>query len=85
MQAGGVCIIIKNVTINPVHVDKDSKYNEFHRVCIDIFSSCLPKRIVAGYTPPSSETSTEYVQYIKHLIECLTSLSNVDSSIAIVS
>jgi len=47
-------------------------------------SSCLLTRIIAGYRPPSSDTSEESVQYIKHFIDCLTSLCNIDSSIVII-
>jgi len=84
IQGGGVCIIIKNATIKAVRVVIDINYNEFDLVCIDMFSSCLPTRMIAGYRPPCSDTSAESVQYIKHFIACLPSLCNVDSSIVII-
>jgi len=59
MQGGSVCIFIKNATVKAVRVDIDINYNEFDLVCIDIFSSCLPTRIIAGYRHPSSDTSAE--------------------------
>ena len=68
-----------------VRVDIDVKYNEFDLVCIDIFSSCLPTGIIAGYRPPSSDTSAESVEYTKHFIDRLTSVCNVDLFIAFIA
>ena len=84
IQGGGVCIIVRNATVKAVRVDIDAKYNELELVCIDMISSTLPTRIIAGYRPPSSDTAAESIQYTKHCIDCLISLCNVDSSIAFI-
>jgi exonuclease III len=82
---GGVCIILNNKSVQAVKVDIAPEFSDLDIVCVDIIGTLLPIRLILGYRPPASDSSSESVIFIKHLIKCLNTLcSNVDASIAIV-
>ena len=81
---GGVCVIINNTTVKAVQVVIPDIFGDLDIVCIDVVGTLVPTRLILGYRPPTSDTASEAVSYTKHFINCLSHLSKVDASVAIV-
>ena len=81
---GGVCVITNNTTVKAVQVDIPDEFVDLDIVCIDIVGTLVPARLIIGYRPPASDTPPEAVSYMKHFINCLSNLTKVDASVAIV-
>ena len=79
-----MCLIINNKSVKAVKVDITPAFSDIDIVCVDIIGTLLPIRLILGYRPPASDTASESVAFIKHLINCLNSLCDVDASIAVV-
>jgi hypothetical protein len=60
-HGGGVCLLLDNSTVKTVPVEIDSLFNDLDIVCVDIVSTNIPVRLIAGYRPPSSDTAAEAV------------------------
>jgi hypothetical protein len=77
-------MIINNKSVKAVNVDIAPAFTDLDIVCVDIIGTLLPVRLILVYRPPASDTASESVASIKHLINCLNSLCDVDASIAVV-
>jgi len=82
-RGGGVCILTNNSSVKAIKVDIDAKFNQLELLCIDIVGNQYPVRVILGYRPPGLDTDACDIQCTKQLIDCLTSLCNVDSSIVL--
>jgi len=70
-------------TLKAIRVEMKIIYTDLDLLYIDILNTCLPVRVIVGYRPPSSDTASDVIQSINHVIEYLRSVCIVDASIVL--
>lgn len=82
-SGGGVCILTRDSTITANLVNVPSAFCDIEVVSIDILNGSTPIRLINVYRPPASDTDSSAIADMEHLINCLQSLSDVDSTVII--